>query len=413
MSDEPAAKPTPVPRLERFKRALHVAVIVILLLIGARIMQRSLADAVVIEPVSVPRWLADSGYTPEVVAARLAGSMDDIFHSEQRPVQYFEPDRGSPFGTPASSRPALALPERDVLQDIEVPETKLSVKTFVELTRYLLGRKPSTIKGMLVQESDDTLRLMMEVHSKSLGVDAARAFVRKKSELDALLADGAHFAVEELAPYAEARDRFNSGDQIEALATARRLVRSRKCDNECRSMMCVLQAQILIGRSWDEAIAAYRDALAYDPKNTAAKIGMAYALADTPKKFAEATAELSEVLERDSKNVDALAALGWVQQKHAEQLGTGVTAHSQFAAAKATYLKVLAIDPMHAECEAGLGEIDYATGHPDEGEKHFAVAVALEPGNPVHRVNWATALFRAGYVAAAKDKIFEGMQATP
>lgn len=417
MSDEPAAKPTPVPRLERFKRALHVAVIVILLLIGARIVQRSLADTVVIEPVSVPRSLADSGYTGEVVAARLAAAMDDIFHSESKPGIFFTPDPHAPAAASPGSRPALTLPERDVLQDIEVPDTKLSVKTFVELTRYLLGRKPSTIKGILVQESDDTLRLMVEVHSRSLDIDARQVFVRKKRDLDALLADGAHFAIGELAPYAEARDRFNSGDEDEALSMARRLVRSRNCDDECRSMMCLLQGQLLSATTltWNEGIQNYRDALRYDSKNTAAKISMAYSLAGAAgNKFGEATAKLNEILKRDSRNVDALAALGWVQQQHAELLAaTRVPAHSQFAAAKATYMKVLAIDPTCAACEAGLGEIGYETGHSDEGGKHFALAVALEPDNPMHRVNWATALVKIDELTDARDRLFEGMRATP
>ncbi len=160
------------------KGVFPVAALVILLMLGWRLMGNTIA----IDPISVPKDLADRGYTPVIAANRLR---DKLLEFEKDARKAFSDSRkaaliGSRQGTSARPVSDIELPADPAYEldgdrpAIEVPSTGLSLNTVVDLIRQWFGWEQHRISGD-VQLQDDVLQLRLrfdghQVYASDRGV---------------------------------------------------------------------------------------------------------------------------------------------------------------------------------------------------------------------------------------------------
>src|SRR5438105_3809690 len=93
-------------------------------------------DTIVIAPIAVPRDIADRGYEPQVVAARLLDAYREL-HAES----------GTFFHQRLTQRAAGAA-------DIQLAGGRTSMRGIVRYLRQLFGRPAAEIDGELTRERD-------------------------------------------------------------------------------------------------------------------------------------------------------------------------------------------------------------------------------------------------------------------
>jgi Flp pilus assembly protein TadD len=112
---------------------LAIAIIVALVVAFWRELRN---DTIVIAPVSVPRDLAERGYEPQVVAARLLDAYREL-HAES-----------GTFFRRRSTQRAVGAP------DIQLPGGRVSMRGIVRYVRQLFGRPATEIDGEITREGD-------------------------------------------------------------------------------------------------------------------------------------------------------------------------------------------------------------------------------------------------------------------
>src|SRR5713101_2041194 len=110
-----------------------LAALLVLFLTGV-VLPEVLRPVVLIDPVSVPKLLEEQGFTGQVVAAEIAdqtASMEEAIKT-------------------AAPRGQLRLASDSSIPDIEVPETKLSIRSIVQLLQVVLHRPPPRLHADIV-----------------------------------------------------------------------------------------------------------------------------------------------------------------------------------------------------------------------------------------------------------------------
>ena len=363
-------------------RWLKIVLVICAGLVLARILQLSFSNAVVIEPMSVPKSIADNGYTPEVVAARLETAMRNVYRAA---------------GT-AKDLQALALPTHSVLDNVEVPETKLSLATFVELFRYLFGIRPTTVEGTIVQEGKE-LRLMILISAKHR--DTA-IFTARGATMDSVLADAAHFTLRSLDPYIEACYLEDEGRSDEAIALARQTIHSRFCDPSCQSLLYNLWGNTLTDQHQTAAaIAKFREAIARDPHNRFPRYSLSDAL-QSQHDYRGAMEQLDAVLAEHDKDATAHEYRGSIY----------LDLHQPWKALSEERIAAK-LDPSDAFAEKMLGVVYYRLRQFREGDEHFRNAVAMEPDEASNYVAWGDALRESGDAKGAVANYRRALQIDP
>src|SRR5215472_2636782 len=115
---------------------LTLAAIVIVAALALALWRELANDTVVIAPIAVPRDLAERGYEPQVVAARLLDAYREL-HAES----------GTFFRRRMAQRAAGA-------PDVQLPGGRTSMRGIVRYLRHLFGRPAPEIDGEVTRESD-------------------------------------------------------------------------------------------------------------------------------------------------------------------------------------------------------------------------------------------------------------------
>jgi len=129
----------------------------------------------------------------------------------------------------------------------------------------------------------------------------------------------------------------------------------------------------------EEALTHFREALRARPDHLPTRLNMAIALR-TLSRFEEAEKHLRRNLEVDPRNVAALANLGMLFE-----------AQGHLDRAIDTYRQVLLLGD-HPEGHLRLGTVLVARGKSAEGEKHFRLALRIQPGLVLAHQGLGTAL---------------------
>lgn len=137
--------------------------------------------------------------------------------------------------------------------------------------------------------------------------------------------------------------------------------------NEGRARAWLSLAHVLESHKPDEAIEAYKQAAALQPKDPEPHLGAA-ALLEKQNHFADAEAEYRQAMALDPKSGDALIGLSNIYMRG-----------QRFADAEEFLQKLVALQPGNAGAHMQLGRVMAAAGHNDAAVTELQTALKLDP----------------------------------
>jgi tetratricopeptide (TPR) repeat protein len=387
----------------------------VVIVIIVAILIRGLTERVtVIQPLSVPQALADSGYTPAVAGDRLRDALAQFIEAANTRVH----------------SPEIAMSGE--LPDVVVPMVGISLDAIMASVRTLLGiTRSRTITGeFTVAGGRLWLRLRIdgrELYSSGEGGDPERP--------DDLLKAAAPAVLSEIKPYivasslasidpAQALDRIDAiiarypesddnvvwaynlrgyidhkqkdyahaiealnkairldghiatfhvnlggvfddqGDHDRAIAEYRRAIKDDPQNAPAHNNLGVTLRDI--GRS-GEAVAEHREAIRLDPGHSRFHYNLCAALHDSGERD-EALAECRKAVKLDPKDVLALNNLGFMLEDAGKS-----------DEAIADYRQAIAIDPSNISAHQNLGDALRAKGMTQDAIAEFQAALKIDP----------------------------------
>ena len=362
-----------------------IAVIVVAILLIQGLMRRTVA----IEPISVPKELADKGYSPDVAAARLRDAMHALVARADARTE----------------GPNIAM--RGEVPDIVVPTVGISVDNIVTAIRgFLHSNRRRSVSGEFVI-AEGRLWLRLRLNGKQIYASGSGGPVERP---DALIAAAVPSVLKEIDPlvvaayllwYKDEQARalaildqvlegqipsdwnqadpfvmkaaadINSRDYAAATAAAKEAIGLQPRYAPAHIVSGdVLKAQ----HQSDAALGEYRLALRLDPENSVAPTRIAGVLR-AQKKTTEAAKYVRAVIAKHPRRPGYHVSLGWMLREQPDKVG----ADAEFDKAVTLYRERLQEDPDNAAIHEGLGEALHAARRLEEAAAVYREAISLEP----------------------------------
>jgi tetratricopeptide (TPR) repeat protein len=391
LSLRPAPRPGAAPRLAAFFGAIltwfleKITPIQILLFILAvpfllYVYQEAHRDVLIIDPISVPKQFQEAGLTPEVMANRIGDELGEIEYATRTRMK----------------KDNLALAQAVAsTSDIEIPGTKLGLKTAVEITRSLIGVYPKHVSGDIafapvapaepntaaVKNSVTVTIYVSKGPSRGWGAGA----VVPADNIDALVQTAAVKALEQVNPYVYGAYLSDHRDYAGAVAVAEKLTQDPSTSRQYSEAAFILWGTALgeLGR-YEEAIAKYQKAIELDPRDAYPYVGLGNAL-DRLGKYEEAIVKDQKAAELDPKYANAYSAWGSALD-HVGKYGEAITKCE----------KSIELDPGDAYAYNNWGNALDGLGKHENAIAKYQKAIELDPKFTWPYNNWGVALDNMG-----------------
>jgi Tfp pilus assembly protein PilF len=330
-------------------------------------------EVLIIDPFSVPKRFEETGLTPEVVANRIGDAMRAIETSAE---------------TQMKKDNLTSLRDQGSTPDVEIPGTKLGLKTLVEVTRTVFGIYPKHASGDIValMSADSSVaksQLKVTVYiTQGRNRSQAISLVVNSNDIDVLAQDAAEMILEQVNPYVLAVYQYHHSETGRAVELLERIVQDPSQDRRYvaaafNSLGNVLNEQ----KKYDEAIVKYQKAIKLNPKNAPAYNNWGNVL-DEQKKYDEAIAKYQKAIELDPKY--ALAYNGW---------GNVLSDKKKYDEAIAKYQKAIELDPKYALAYDNWGNVLYDQKKYDEAIAKYQKAIELDPKYADAYNGWGNVLY--------------------
>jgi len=335
-----------------------MAFFLLALAVGVYLYRELTRDVLIIEPFNVPKEYADKGFTDEVIANHVSDALAEI----EKDAITKEKRAGLRVDTFVLSG------DLPTTIDVEVPGTKLGLRTLVEIAREVFNIHPKRVRGdvvLSIAPAAAPVSLTVRVSGARHPEVVRRSMIPDNDPeripqlaAEAILHDVNPFL---LGVYKQYQDDSETVEEIgrELLAGSDRLDRARGHD----LMGLVDTAR---GRLKD-AVAEYRQATELAPDLSFAYANWGFML----------------------DNLD--------------KAGEAIT----------KYQKAVQLDPSYARAYVVWGYTLYKQGKPAEAEAKFQEAVRRDPGDPVTYDFWGAALAERGKEVEAFAKFEQALELDP
>jgi len=337
-------------------------------------------DVLIIDPFIVPKHFEEAGLTGEVIANRIGDKLRQIEKATQ---------------TQMKKDNLTSLSEEGSVPDVEIPGTKLGLKTIVDITRAIFGVYPKHISGDIAVPVDANVE-----NSNKIGSPPAKPQARvtiyltqgrdrnagapldvPAGDVELLVQSTAEAALGQVNPYVLGVYRFGQRDYGKVIEIAQGIIEDPSEDVLHREAACDLWGTVLDEqKKYDEAIAQYQRAIALDPKDAVAYNNWGIALYEQ-KKSDDAVAKYQKAIELDPKLADAYN--GW---------GVALKELGRYDEAIAKYQKAIELDPKGAAAYNNWGNVLGKEGKYDEAIAQYQKAIELDPKSALPYVGWGLAL---------------------
>ncbi len=393
-------------KFERLRRAVsanlkiwwkNLLAALLLLFFAAVVLPELLRPVVLVDPLSVPKLLEEQGLTGQVVAAEVA----DRIASMEEAVETLAP------------KDQLRLSSDSSVPDVEVPETKLSVRSVVQLLQVFLHRQPPHIHADIVclmpgcagagpAASGDAPSERLEVIYRFS--DGKALFVHKRFraiDVDDAVAKLSKLVLSQVNPYVMGRyaDEIDH-DPAAAVQILESCARNKDCT--LRGWAFNKWGNVLSDQGkMDEAIAKYQKAIELDPKGVFPYDNWGRALL-LQGKLDEAIAKYQKAIELDPKFAHPYNNWGYVLQLQ-----------GKLDEAIAKYQKAIELDPKDAFCYNNWGHVLRLQGKLDEAIAKYQKAIELDPKFAPPYNNWGNVLQDQGKLDEAIAKYQKATELDP
>ncbi|MFZ3328221.1 MAG: tetratricopeptide repeat protein, partial [Methylocella sp.] len=332
---------------------LSLAGIFTFAIIAVLLWQALIKKTIAIAPISVPKMLAESGYTADVAAQRLHDALNKV-------VKYARTRKKGPEVTLQADLPNIVVPTIG----LSLESIAADIRTFFPIARR------SNISGELtIAQKQLWLRLRIngqDFFTSPNGADPERP--------DDLLLPAAEKVFEWVDPYIVAAS-LSQRDPGKCLEIARRIIANGPKTDPSVPWAHNLVGYVLIAQhKTEEAIAEYQEGIKLDSRDAWPHGALGNALRGQDK-TEEAIAEYQKAITLDPHN-------GWYHRTLGDALrGQGKTeeAIAEFGKAIGEYRKAIEVDPHDATAHIGLGVALMDRGKTEEVIAEWRTAIELDP----------------------------------
>jgi tetratricopeptide (TPR) repeat protein len=295
-----------------------------------------------IAPITVPKTLADDGYTPDVAAQRLKSALNKVV-AKTRSLALIGDARSK------NIEPVMNLQAE--LPNITVPGTGISLETISTYIRaFFHSGNRWDVSGEITGEQNN-FRLRLRINGQDRFVSEQGVGLDR---LDSQFLLAAPKVYEVVDPYIFAASLAQS-EPDKSLEIAQLIVATTP-----KKDVDAIAAHVLIGSIFfkrgqkDEAVAEFWKAIELDPRSADIRVDLGRAL--------QGKGELEKAIEqfRWAKTMDRNAVPARIS------LGTALQAQGQIDMAAEEFHNVIAIDPHSAPAYVGLGAALRAQGKAGE-----------------------------------------------
>jgi len=332
---------------------LHMASVrlpwlVAILVVAIILIQGLTQHATVIDPISVPRELADKGYTADVAGQRLRDAMTDYMRAANTHM--------------SMSQAELAM--RGDLPKIVVPGAGISLDAVIASLRTLLrGTRTKTVTGEIIEQDKlFWLRLRLDgqqIYTSPVGVALNRP--------DELFTPAVPAVLKEIRPYFVAVVLRRQDPDAAMKYVDEMIAKLSAGDDELPWLYNTRGLLLRRLKNYEAAAEALKTAIRLNPSLTIAHINLASVYMDMHRTD-DSLAQDREALRLEPNYAIAHSNYG----DHLRMAG-------KFAEARAEVDKALAIDKNLAYGYDTLGDINRDTGKRDEAIAAYKQALTLDP----------------------------------
>lgn len=348
-------------------------------------------DAITLHPVPVPKNLSESGYIPEVVAARIAAELKRV----AREAKIIKSRR--------------SFIERQAEVEFQLPGQLVSFRTLVRFVRGLLGSENSEVSIDITENRSSyiaQIRVVGGPYDGSLKIETART----SEKIDNFIAQVGRSVMLLTEPVILASYEFNREAADCRLAS--------RCEH--RETMAILNGIVsnpshpdyawgLIGQAavWrrrgqlEEALKTSRKAAEFDSKLAPGYASWGLALNDM-RRHAEAIEKYQKAIDLDPKS--ALAYNNW---------GNSLQDLKRHSEAIEKYQKAIELDPNHTLAYNNWGNTLIDLKRHSEAIGKIQKAVELDPNYALAYNNWVFALQNLDRYSEAIEKYDKALEIDP
>ena len=401
----PVWQPARLSRLSAFlKNALSkitlkgLALVVVALPLVLYVYREVTRDVLIIDPFTVPKSFEEAGLTPEVMANRIG----DMLRQMETAT-----DSSMKKDTLAAFRDEGSPP------DVEIPGTKLGLKTVVDITRSVFAIYPKHISGDIVVRADLLAKTEPLPANQQATVTVYLARGRNRNaavsidvaadDVGMLVRRAAETVLEQVNPYVFASYLEDRRDYRRAVEIAGAIAQDPSEDLPHKAAALSLWGGVLDDqKKYGEAIGKFQKAVELDPK-----LGFTYnnwgVALNGLRKYDEAIARFRKALELDPKRA-AYPYSGW---------GEALRKQGKYDEAIAMFRKALDLDPKHKSAYDNWGNALWDQGKYDEAIARYQKAVELDPKDSEAYNNWGEALRSQGKFDEAVAKYQKAIEFDP
>jgi tetratricopeptide (TPR) repeat protein len=334
-------------------------------------------DVLIFEPFTVPKRFEEAGLTSEVMANRIGGTLHQIEIAAQTGLKKDNP---------------TSIHDEESIPDVEIPGTKLGLKTLVDLTRSVFGIDPRHVGGDIVTPVDGPTsaesspvkrQATVTVYlTQGRGRSAPVSIVVDAADVGTLVERTAETILEQVNPYVLAVYRMERRENEKAVEIAERITQDPSADLLHKHAAFYLWGLALYKQNkYDQAIAKYQKAIDLDPKYAPPYDDWGNALS-VQKKYDEAIAKYQKAIDLDPKS--ALPYNHWgimldEQKKHNEAI--------------TKYQKAIDLDPKYAPPYINWGNALSVQKKYDEAIAKYQKAIDLDPKYAIPYISWGATLY--------------------
>jgi tetratricopeptide (TPR) repeat protein len=347
--------------------------------------------SVVIDPIDVPKDLAEKGYTSQAVAQRLAAEINEIQLAARLSGRLIEE--------------GFELSATQI--DFTVPTAGISYRNLVRYVRQILRRPEQRIQGEIVREIEG-MRIVYKESQQNAEVirialrtieghmTPSDLWVASEGELNKLIEKAAFEITFLVDPYLHATYCLWTEER------ERKFEKTLKAVSRClthTSSKRHHRAYVIRGivfafqRKFDQAEEQFRIAASLKPRYSSTFINWGH-LKRTMRRFDDA-AEMYEWARRLGRR----AVYAW------HNLGNVCCDRRKFRKALGYYKRAVRLNPRYANAWQGWGWALFKLGYYCEAEAKFARAVDLNPEFGWSYFNWALSLRNLRRFEEAIDKV--------
>ena len=393
---------------EAVKNVIFFVALSIICYLAVHLAHDATKKVLLLDPIEVPKTLSERGLTSTVLTEQVRERLDSLEEIEYEPVS------GNPISIATTNRVTVNAGSGTLigpaLPEVEIPETKLSLGSFMDILRDFLGTAPMHLGGEVTSmDSASKLSFRCRLLEPGTDVQIGKQQIIEIADESGLVDAITDQLLELTDPFLLGSYYVKTGKIAESKSLANRMQFERPDKDDMYSKAVLLRAFIDLTPNNPLIIGGYAYILEQQSKLAEAEVQLRRAVEISPHDDSLCTS-LGVLLSKEDRLGEAADLFHHCMQidprfsyAHVE-LGVTLAKQKKFDLALNEFKTAIKITPKLALAHSELGNVLGEMDRYDESEEELRRAVYLEPSSAAFRSNLASALTQ---LYRFDDAIFE------